>query len=158
MHIVYVTSELCGMKSVSKGGLASFVSNISYIMKEKGHSVEIILVTTKEDDQCYDLPVPVVNVFVPKVEWDEYYYVTQRFCVENNNDSDSLRKFIVDIRKAELVKQKLLEIDSKSKIDIVHFSNLGGYSLLMDHSIPYVVRISGFGNIIEEGEVFWQGN
>lgn len=152
MHILFVTSELCGRGVASKGGgLASFVANMSSILWENGHDVEIMLVTTKENSHNYDLPVSVVNVFVPKIEWDEYNSITQMLFTDSIQDSDLYRKIAVDVRKSELVKQKIDELNSVKKIDIVHFANLGGYSLFMDYSIPYIVRISGFGNIIEEG-------
>lgn len=151
MHIVYVTSELSEKNLPSKGGLASFVANISSIMKTKGHKVSVILVTTKEENRAYNIDVPVFNVFVPKEEWDEYDAVTKMLYPNSIEECDTNRKIIVDIRKSELVKKKIKEIDYVDKIDIVHFANLGGYSLVMDYSIPYVVRISGYGNICEEG-------
>ena len=151
MHIVYVTSELGERNSPSKGGLASFVANISLIMKAKGHEVCVILVTTKEEEKIYDLNVPFINVFVPKVEWDEYDAITKLLYPNSLAESERNRKLMVDIRKAELVKQKIKEIDLSNKIDIVQFANLGGYSLVMDNTIPYVVRISGYANILEVG-------
>lgn len=150
MHVVYVTTELCALGRASAGGLGSFVANMARIMRAKGNSVEIIYISTKEETIPFDEDIVFHNVYIDKSEWDEYNYLANEIC-DNKDKSDELRKIWVDVRKAQLVKDRLDELDSKEKIDIVHFSNLGGYSLFMDNTIPYVVRLSGFPNICEYG-------
>ena len=150
MHIVYVTSELRALGQPPRGGLASFVANIARLMSANGNKVEIIFVSTKKESLLFDDDIKVHYVYIPKYEWDEYDLLSKEL-YNIPNERSEFRKAFVNIVKSQKVKSCIDTIDKEKKVDIVHFSNIGGYSLMMDYSIPYVVRISGYSNIISQG-------
>lgn len=150
MRIVYVTNELATSDNPS-AGLANFVSNMARIMDEHDHKVDILYVTTKQNALYLNSSINIENVFIPKSEWEELACVSELLFPGKLEKQKEYRKLLIRIRKAVLVKQKLIEMNKENRIDIVHFSNLLGFSLFMENEIPYVVRISGYDNIYEAG-------
>ncbi len=149
MHIVYVTIEL-ETKDTPSGGLASYTANMARIFSDRGNTVSIIVVTTKETQYDSLKGCKVYNVYIPKEEWtnlDSLAHLLQETSLES---ADSLRRVLVNVRKSELVKEKIHQLDRKNKVDIVHYCNHDSLSLQHDMGIPYVIRISGYLNI-------WQG-
>jgi len=149
MHIIFVTSELAGINEASYG-LATFTANIARIFRDKGHYVEIILVTTKETNIIFYEDIIVHKFYIPLDEWMEYDYIAHLYTKEEDKAAE-LRRNMMNIQKAKMVKDKIYQINSIHKIDIVHFSNHGSFSLFMDTKIPFVTRISGFLNILFGG-------
>lgn len=147
MHIVFVTNELA-TKDFPSGGLGTFVSNMSRIIKRHGHQVSIILVTTQERLIQIDSSINCYNVFVEKEDWSKLEEISFLFSNQDKENIDSIRKIFVSVEKCRLVREKIKEINSSSKVDIVQYCNHGGFSLFAERNIPYVVRISGFLNII----------
>ena len=62
MHIIFVTSEM-PTKENYRGGLATFTVNIAEIFAAKGNQVEILHVTTKEEQEEYACTVKVKNIY-----------------------------------------------------------------------------------------------
>ena len=146
MHIVYVTNELATENNPS-GGLATFTANMARIFAEKGHQVEILLVTTKPENHVFSSNVKLHNVFIEKNDWNEYDYVAHLHYPDNEEQATANRREWIKVRKMELVRDKIAEINKIEKIDIIHLCNHGSFSMLFQNEIPYVIRISGFMNI-----------
>ena len=149
MHIVFVTSELPTTENYG-GGLASFTVNIAQIFKDHGNKVEIIYVTTKDTDVECDCSVEIRNIYIAKSDWDTYDAVSKIY-FENEENAIINRREILKIIKAKEVRYEIERINNENRIDIVHFSNHGAFSMLMKDDIPYVIRISGFLNIYHGG-------
>lgn len=149
MHIVFVTTELA-TKDFATGGLGTFTANMAEVFYFHGHEVEIIVATSRKTELSLGA-LPVHNIFVEKNEWDIFDEISKLYPSENAFSSIQNSRGFVDIKKAELVRDKINEINKTNKIDIIHFSNHGSLSLFMDGSIPYVIRISGFINICFQG-------
>ena len=149
MHVVFVTNELASTNNASYG-LATFTANIARIFRDNGHYVEIILVTTKENDLEFDKTVPVHKFHIPLSDWMEYDYIAHLYTNDENKVAE-LRRNYMNIQKAKMVKKRIQQINAVYKIDIVHFSNHGSFSIFMEREIPYVTRISGFANILLGG-------
>lgn len=153
MHIVFVTTELA-TKNNPTGGLGTFIANIARIFTTKGHKVQILVVSTKNQIIEFDENVNIENIFIPMNEWEKINKMAQM--ASDGNNVIWLRRYTNIIYKAQKVSEKIKEIDNKEKIDIVHYSNHGCLSLFADTKIPYVVRISGFLNICHGAENrFW---
>lgn len=144
MHIIFVTSEM-PTKENYRGGLATFTVNIAEIFAAKGNQVEILHVTTKEEKEEYACTIKVKNIYIDKREWNIYDDVSKIYCTDQ--ESDANRREMVSLMKAKAVCDYIYAIDQEQKVDIVHFSNHGAYSIFMGERIPYVIRISGFLNI-----------
>lgn len=92
MHIVFVTTELATTNN-SSGGLASFTANIARIFATKGHEVEIILVTTKEENLVFDDNIKIESVFVRKKVWNRINKVAKICAFGITEKVVELRKF-----------------------------------------------------------------
>lgn len=148
MHIIFVTSEM-PTKENYRGGLATFTVNIAEIFAAKGNQVEILHVTTKAEQEEYECTVKVKNIYIDKQEWNVYDDVSKIYCTEE--EAEVNRREMVSLMKAKAVRDSIYAIDQEQKVDIVHFSNHGAYSIFMGDRIPYVIRISGFLNILLGG-------
>lgn len=148
MHIVFVTTEIAIKKGYS-GGLSTFTANIAELFASKGDEVEILHVTTKDETDEYDCNAKVVNLYIDKRDWDTFNDISKIYCA--CEEADANRKELVSISKARIVRDYIRYLDSRNKIDIVHFCNHGSLSIMMDDSIPYVIRVSGLLNICMGG-------
>ena len=146
MHIVFVTSELA-TKNISTGGLGTFTANMARIFAGKGHEVDILLVSTKEQLIEFDDNIHVENVMIPMNEWQEVDFIAKQLSKGDEDKSITIRRFSNILYKAEKTAEYIRNIDGRSRIDIVHYSNHGAFALFADKKIPYVIRISGFLNI-----------
>ncbi len=148
MHVIFVTSEI-PTKTNYGGGLATFTANIAELFASKGNQVEILYVTTKDQNEEYDCSVEVRNVYIKKKDWDVYDNVSRMYY--EGKEADRNRREILHITKAREVRDEVIRINQENKVDIVHFCNHGAFSMMMDDTIPYVIRISGFLNILLGG-------
>lgn len=147
MHIVYVTTEL-ETKNNPSGGLASYTANMAEIFAEKGNKVSVIVVTTKETHYDSFNCCKVYNVYIQKDEWNNLDHIAHILHETSSESADSIRKVLVNIRKSELLKEKISQLDKENKVDIVHYCNHDSLSLQHNVNIPYVIRISGYLNIL----------
>lgn len=155
MHIIFVTSEM-PTKENYRGGLATFTVNTAEIFAAKGNQVEILHVTTKEEQEEYACTVKVKNIYIDKQEWNVYDDVSKIYCT--GQESEANRREMVSLMKAKAVCDYIYAIDQEQKVDIVHFSNHGAYSIFMGEKIPYVIRISGFLNVLLGGASSMNGS
>lgn len=146
MHIIFVTTELAA-KNVSSGGLATFTANIARIFFQYGNKVGIFLVTTKEQYMEFDEGIYLKNIYIEKNDWDEYDIISKFYYPKDQEKAVLNRRELVKVRKAELVREEIEQINKTDRVDIVHFCNHGALSIMMKSDIPYVVRISGYLNI-----------
>ena len=146
-RIVFVTTEYAS-RGISSGGLASFTSNISRLFAEQGNDVRVILVTTKEEYHEVIGEVKFENIYIKKEVWEEYNQITELYGEKTEIDSREMRGVFLNLLKAQLVTKRLLELNDKEGIDIVHFCNHGALYRFIGDRIPFVVRISGFYNYI----------
>ncbi|WP_026499080.1 glycosyltransferase family 4 protein [Butyrivibrio sp. WCD2001] len=145
MHIVFVTVELATRENPS-GGLATFTANMARLFHRHGHDVDIILVTTKEQNLIFDTGIKVHNIYVPKNEWEVYDYIAGLDSSSEEERRDK-RLGLMYMYKSHMVKALIDRMHEHNPIDIVHLCNHGACSLFFDNTIPYVIRISGFLNI-----------
>ncbi|MBD5521763.1 MAG: glycosyltransferase family 4 protein [Lachnospiraceae bacterium] len=157
MHIVIVTTELAAINH-SSGGLASFSANLARIFKKNGHTVSIILATTKKENIIFDKDIDLYEIFVEKSLWDKFERIAGIGASITNEEKDEIRRFFMNLYKSWRVRKVIDKIEKKKRIDIVHFCNLGALSLFADKRIPYVVRISGFLNMCNGGANQLNGN
>ena len=148
MHIIFITPEM-PTKEDYGGGLATFTTNIAEIFAAHGNRVEIIHVTTIEQRVEYDCKVEVRNIYIPKKEWQVYSDVSQLYYEDEKADEN--RREMLSVIKAKAVRDEITQINKQEKVDIVHFCNHGSLSMMMDDTIPYCIRISGFLNICLKG-------
>lgn len=152
MHLAIVTAELATDTS-SSGGLGAFTANLAKIFQKNGHKVTIILSTTKEEKTVFDSKISLRNIYVEKLIWETFDHVAGAFSnIENKEDKDELRKFMVNVYKSEQVERAIKEINKKEKIDIIHVCNLSALSFSLRYDIPYVVRISSIRTLKENAE------
>lgn len=145
MHIVYVTSELA-TKDNPTGGMGTFVANMARLFKENGHTVDILVVSTKEQNVFLSDDICVENICIPIEVWNKLDKIAIA-ASDTENQHVLLRRYNNIVYKAQKVANAIERINGKCKIDIVHYSNHGCLQLFATSTIPYVVRISGFLDI-----------
>lgn len=154
MNIVFVTTELAALNN-SAGGLASFTANMAKIFAEKGHHVSIVLSRTKEENIIFENDIDVIPLYVPMKKWIQIDKFSKLVCKFNRKfdkrNEDDIRRTIMNLYKGGQVKKVIQRLHKNEKIDIIHYCNHGAFSRLSKKEIPYVVRISGFGNICKGG-------
>lgn len=143
MHLVIMTTELAMAGSIP-GGLGTFSANLARIFKRNGHKITILLVTTKENNICFDDGIEVQNIYVEKAMWDKFANIAETVAALTDDNEVAVRRALVNLYKGELIREIINEINQREKIDIIHACNLGQFVLGLDGSIPYVVRISSF--------------
>lgn len=146
MHLVIMTTELA-MEGSSPGGLASFSANLARIFKRNRHKVTILLVTTKESEISFDNGIQTHNIYVEKTMWDKFANMAEHISALIGETSVTTRRVLVNLYKGELVRDIINEINQREKIDIIHTCNLGQFTLGLDGSIPYVIRVSSYNQI-----------
>lgn len=152
MHIVFVTKQLATINN-STGGLGTFTANIARIFASKGHEVDILLVSTKEQLIEFDDNINLEKIFIPIDEWQNIDFIANELCGRDEEKSQYIRRYSNIIYKAEKTAESIRNINRRSPIDIVHYSNHDSLALFADRSIPYVVRISGFSNIVKGANI-----
>lgn len=150
MNIIFVTTELADSNN-SSGGLASFTANIAKIFAANGHKVFIMLVTTQEKKIEFEQDVTIIPIFVPLEKWKKFDKVSKRIGSIGKFDSDDLRITLMNLYKGRKVRNAILKINEKANIDIIHYCNHGSLSRVSPKKIPYIIRISGFINILFGG-------
>ncbi len=151
MHIVFVTYELA-TKTNPSGGLASFTANIAQIFAAKGHEVTVILATSKEESVELGQGIYVENIYVRKSLWNFVDRISKMVPYREKRYNEEFRRFLLFLYKGKHIKKKIKKINEIRKIDIVHYCNHGAFSIFHNKSIPYVVRISGFLNILKAAD------
>lgn len=120
MHIVYVTPEF--VTECKGGGLASYISNISRILADHGHTVTVVTASDVNNDSVTWYP----GVQVERVR---------------NSGRFLLVPFYKLWRSWKLCK-RVRKIDKRNPISIVQYASFESVGFFSPRKIPAVVRIS----------------
>lgn len=125
MHIAYITSEYITEKL--RGGLATYLGNITAIMSRNGHKVTVITLSEEPGRVYHDNDIEVVRVQKSSGEIAESSLAGHAW----NLLCDSWKLY-----------QALLLEDKRQKIDIVQAPSLQAAGFFRSRNIPTVVRAS----------------
>ena len=124
MNIVYITSEFVTEEQF--GGLATYLENITNIMKSNGHQVTVITLSDKSGEMKYQNGIRVIRI--------------------RKKESDKLvsdfRRLILQIKNSYQIYLKLKKMNRIEKIDLVQAANYQAVGLFRHYRIPTVVRAS----------------
>lgn len=137
MHIVYVTFEFPGEMPI--GGLATYISNISNIMRGQGHNVTVLTLSDKQNRE-YILENGVKIIALERYRYNGKLWRKQQTRIEN-------------IVNAMRIHRKLSDYEKVCKVDIVQAANVYGVGLFRTKT-PTVVRLSSDSVICREAERF----
>lgn len=120
MHIVYASAEF--VTEEKAGGLASYLANISRIMRSHGHEVTIVTLSPNNNDG---------------IVWE------QDICVERvrRDHMDAL----VPVRSylwSRDLRRRLREVHRSHPIDLIQYASYLGIGLCKLSGVPSVVRVS----------------
>lgn len=120
MHIVYVTSEF--VTESKGGGLASYISNISRILAERGHRVTVVTSSDQNNNSLEWHPGVNVERVKRSGKWlpVPLYRLWESWKLHN----------------------RVIKINRLNKIDIVQYASFDAVGFFYVKSIPSVVRLS----------------
>lgn len=162
MNVVFVTNQIATSKNSAQGP-ASFSANITRIFAEHGHRVYILLVSTKELHIEFQKDIDIISLYVPMKKWIKMDKISKVLCRIYKDDRDVIRRTLVSLYKARQVRKAIYDINKKSNVDIIFYCRNGAWSSLSPKRIPYILRISQFGNILRgvntpEGSIKYENN
>ncbi len=124
MNIVYLTSEFVTEEQC--GGLATYLENITNIMKANGHQITVITLSDRNGEIKYKNGVRVIRIKEKK---------NDKFITEFSHA-------LYQISNSYQIYLKLKEINGVEKIDLVQAANYQAVGLIRSFKIPTVVRAS----------------
>lgn len=125
VHIAYITSEFITEKL--RGGLATYLRNITAIMAGNGHKVTVITLSEQSGRICYDNNIEVIRVQGGDTRVIENSTIGHAW----NLLHDSWR-----------LREALMKENKREKIDIVQAASLQAVGFFRSRKIPTVVRAS----------------
>ena len=125
MHIIYLTNEFVTEKK-PYAGLATYLDNITTIMKSKGHKVSIIILSEEDREFYYKNAIKVICVKAKK----------------NNASSSDLERVMIVLKNCWRIYCELKKLNKKEKIDIVQAASGQAVGFFRSYKIPTVVRAS----------------
>lgn len=137
MNIVYVTYEFPG--EMPAGGLATYINNISAIMREYGHHVTVLTLSEKQSRE-YILENGVKVIAVKRYLYEGKLWRKQKSRMETLVNAWHLHQIICDYEKSH-------------RIDIVQATNIYGVGLFRTKA-PTVIRLSSDSIIVREAGKF----
>lgn len=122
MHIAYITTEF--VTEHLRGGLATYLYNITGIMSRNGHEVTVITLSDQNGEIQFDKHIRVVRVksISPK--------------------GSSLDRCRIMVQNSYKLYRELIKQDRESKIDIVQSVSLLAAGFFRSYRIPTIVRSS----------------
>ncbi len=123
MHIAYITSEFATEKA--RGGLATYLNNITSIMEEHGHKVTVITLSERTGRIQYDKNIEVVRVKAAAV-----------------SNADEVMHALSLIHNSWNLYRILKRENKRCRIDVVQAANYQAVGFFRDLSIPTIVRVS----------------
>lgn len=124
MHIAYITTEF--VTEQNKGGLATYLYNITGIMSRNGHDVTVITLSDRNDEIQFDSHICVVRVKGMPAEY-------------KGSSLDICRTMIQNSYK---LYRALKKQHRKYKVDIIQSVSLQAVGFFRSYRIPTVVRVS----------------
>lgn len=140
MHIVYVTFEFPGEMLI--GGLATYINNISSIMRSYGHDVTVLTLSGRWNKQ-YTLENGVKVIAVKLHQYNGKLWRKQKIRIET-------------IVNAWHIHRRLSAYEKECKVDIVQAANINGVGLFRTKT-PTVVRLSSDSIVYREAKRFIMG-
>lgn len=122
MHIAYITTEF--VTEHNKGGLATYLYNITGIMSRNGHEVTVITLSDQNGEIQFDKHIRVIRV--------------KGIDLKGN----SLNRCRIMVQNSYKLYCELKRQNRKSKIDIVQSVSLEAAGFFRNYRIPTVVRAS----------------
>ncbi len=124
MHIAYITSEFVTEKW--RGGLATYLDNITNIMSKHGHNVTVITLSEQDGRLRYGNNVEVVRIMAKEIP----------------SVDEEIRYALALMHNSWRLYNALRQEDKKNRIDIVQTANYQAVGFFRLWSIPTVVRAS----------------
>lgn len=137
MNIVYVTNEFPG--EMPAGGLATYIKNISAIMRAHGHHVTVLTLSEKQS-RVYMLEN---GVEIVTVKWHGYSGKLWR----------KQKSLIETFMNAWHIHRRLITYEAEHKVDMIQSANIGGVGLFRT-KYPTVVRLSSDGILWREADKY----
>lgn len=122
MHIAYITTEF--VTEHNKGGLATYLYNITGIMSRNGHEVTVITLSDRDEEIQFDEHIRVIRVKSIGLK------------------GSPLDRCRIMVQNSYKLCRELKRQNRKSKIDIVQSVSLQAAGFFRSYRIPTVVRIS----------------
>lgn len=119
MHIVYITPEF--VTEMQGGGLATYLANISRIMRTHNHDITIITLSDYDDTYIWDQEIVVERV-------------------KRSNRNIPVPGALI-LQSGKLCK-RLKKVNSRKPVDIVQYASYNAVGFFKARKIPGVVRIS----------------
>ena len=126
MHIVYLTNEFITDTHKPVGGLATYLNNISAIMKDKGHKVTIIVLSEKNQEFYYRNKIRVINI---------------KARTAKGHLSDFGRALLA-VRNSWKMYITLKKLHREDTVDIVQAANCRAVGFFRSYRIPTILRAS----------------
>lgn len=124
MHIAYVTNEFITEKNF--GGLATYLDNITNIMRANGHRVTVITLSDKSQTIQYQNDITVMRVETKT----------------NNKSLSDFAQALMQYENSWRIYKDLRELHSRERVDIVQTANYKAVGVVRNFNIPTVVRAS----------------
>ena len=122
MHIAYITTEF--VTEHNKGGLATYLYNITGIMSRNGHEVTVITLSDQNGEMQFGKRICVIQVKGTSLK------------------GSSLDKCRIMVQNSYVLYRELKRQNRKNKIDIVQSVSLEAAGFFRSYRIPTVVRAS----------------
>jgi len=120
VHVVYVTSEF--VTESQGGGLASYISNISRILADRGHTVTVVTSSEKNDDSLEWYP----GVKVERVKISGKWLLVPLY----------------RLWESWRLHNRVKTVNKLNKISIVQYASFNAVGFFYVKKVPSVVRIS----------------
>lgn len=125
MHITYLTNEFV-TETKPFAGLATYLDNITTIMKNKGHKVSIIILSEEHREFYYKNAIRVICVKAKK----------------SNAPLSDLERTMIALKNCWQIYCELKKLNRKEKIDIVQAASGQAVGFFRSYRIPTVLRAS----------------
>lgn len=127
MHIVYLTNEYITETEKPRGGLATYLDNITVMMSEKGHEVTVIVLSYRNQIFYYRNTIKVICIKEKKTKRRVYDF----------------RRALCVLKNSWQIHHVLMDVHKEKKIDIVQAADCLAVGFFRSYQIPTVIRASG---------------
>lgn len=147
MNILILTREYKHIKLPSCGGTGSFYYTLAHKLKQEGHNV-IVFGINKTDFFFNDKGVEIVynkSLFRKNLIINLIRSITKKFTFLHKYHNK-----IHELEKKDIAKMLYAYINKNNlKIDVIETHDFEGISLMLNNSIPYVIRTHGSYSVLE---------
>jgi glycosyltransferase involved in cell wall biosynthesis len=144
-HIVYVSGEFLSPSTKSVGGLGTYLWKIANLLVEHGVRVSIVIPKDTELIEVIKPNLTVSYIRVPSAHPSPFFKLLNILSVKLFRFS--VIRFWRSTLTSKFVSNALVKLNKILPIDIVQYSNLGGFSFYHPQNIPYTIRLSSVTSI-----------